>query len=126
MRFPVPGEEGQLEGASGPLSPWCRPGAGPGLKMLTHWHEPRTGRGHSELWPGNGGVGITGPTFPSLEAQVQLPGREEVAGAGTDMAASGKVTGKLVASYTNYISNQPERGAGINLSGGQLRESSGS
>lgn len=73
--------------------------------------------------PGMGGGGVTGPMAPLLRPSA-LAGRGEVVGAGMDTAASGWVTGKLVVLHTNYISNQPERGAGINLPGGQLCESS--
>lgn len=103
--------------------PRGRPGAGLGPKVLRHRHEPTGGQGHSELWPSNRGRGVTGPTAPLLRPNA-LAGRGEVVGAGMDTAARGRVMGKLVVLHTNYISNQPARGAGINLPGGQLCESS--
>lgn len=54
-----------------------------------------------------------------------LVGRREMVGAGMDTAAvSSRVMGKLAVLHTNYISNQQERGTGINLPRGQLCESS--
>lgn len=63
------------------------------------------------------------PGLPLL-SQVQLAGEEEMVGEGRDTATSGRVMGKLAVLHTNYISNQPEKGAGINLPCGQLCASS--
>lgn len=69
------------------------------------------------------GEGVSQDPGLLLLSQVQLAGEEEM-GEGRDTATSGRVVGKLAVLHTNYISNQPEKGAGINLPCGQLCESS--
>lgn len=70
------------------------------------------------------GEGVSQDPGLPLLSQVQLAGEQEMVGEGRDTATSSRVMGKLAVLHTNYISNQPEKGAGINLPCGQLRESS--
>lgn len=128
--FPLPGQEGQCEGPSHPrppslrVLPGCRRGAGLGLTGPRHRLEPKEVNRATRRSGLGTGEGVPQDPRPVSGGQVGLAGRGRGGGGDARSGVSGRVTGGPAVLHTNYISNQRERGTGINLPCGQLCGSS--